>query len=190
MQIITFINEFIKHPRNTGALTPSSEELAMNMIESINFAHSKTIVELGPGTGAFTEKLVRQKKKDTFLILIEINGTFVKELQHKYAQDPSVHVIHGSAENLKNYLEELNLEQVDFVLSGLPFASMPLEVSGRILQNVRDSLLLRGKFITFQYSLVKKKYIQSFFPRITEKRVWLNFPPAYVLSCEKGQEIR
>lgn len=190
MKIITFIGEYIKHPRNTGAITPSSEILAKNMIESINFEHSKTIVELGPGTGVFTEKLVKRKKKDTFLILIEINETFVKDLQHKYSQDLSVHVIHGSAENLKKYLEELELDSVDFILSGLPFTSMPIDVSEQILRNVRDSLLHSGKFITFQYSRVKKKFIQSFFPRITETKVWLNFPPAYVLACEKGQETR
>ncbi len=188
--MITFINEFIKHPRYIGALMPSSAMLAKNMIAAINFEHSKTIVELGPGTGAFTEKIAKQKKKETLLILIEINGTFVKNLKQQYAQDPSVQVIHGSAENLKKYLEVLNVDRVDYVLSGLPFASMPLDVSERVLRNVRDSLLHSGKFITFQYSLVKKKFIQRFFPRIIEKRVLLNFPPAFVLSCEQWQETR
>lgn len=190
MQIITFLNEFVKQPRNIGALLPSSEILAKNMIESINFDKAKTIVELGPGTGVFTKKIMKKKRKDTVLILIELNETFVRRLQQEYANNNRVYVIHGSAENLKMYLHELKINQVDFVLSGLPFTSLPIDVSERILRNVRDSLLSGGQFITFQYTLVKKAFIQSFFPTITGKRVWLNFPPAYVLACGSGEESR
>ncbi len=92
---------------------------------------------------------------------------------------------HGSAENIKKYMEEFHIECVDYVLSGLPFTSLPEEVSKRILNNVMESIHENGKFITFQYSLVKKGFIQHFFPEITLEKVWLNFPPAYVFSCKK-----
>ncbi|GHI00749.1 class I SAM-dependent methyltransferase [Neobacillus kokaensis] len=183
MQIVTFLNEFVKHPRNTGAIAPSSRKLAKKMVDVIHFNNAKTIVELGPGTGSFTKEIMKRKQKDTLFILIEINETFVRRLQQEYANDPSVHVVHGSAENIKNYLAELNVAAADYVLSGLPFTSLPFEVSKQILQNVRDSLTVSGKFITFQYSLVKKTFIQKYFPSIRAKKVWLNLPPAYVLSC-------
>ncbi len=186
MEMITFFNEFAKHPRNTGAIAPSTKGLARKMMDTINFNKAKTIVELGPGTGVFTRELLKQKKKDTLLILIEINETFSKKLQQEYANNPSVRVIQGSAENIKKYIEGLKTAEIDYVLSGLPFTSLPGDVSKRILQNVRDSLTREGKFITFQYSLVKKTFIQAFFPSIAAKKVWLNFPPAYVLSCIKG----
>ncbi|PRP96639.1 hypothetical protein TUN_33030 [Bacillus sp. M21] len=82
-------------------------------------------------------------------------------------------------------MKELNIECIDYVLSGLPFTSLPKEVSVRILSNVMELIHDNGKFITFQYSLLKKGVIQRFFPEITLKKVWLNFPPAYVLSCKK-----
>ncbi len=75
---------------------------------------------------------------------------------------------------------------MDYVLSGLPFTSLPKEVSSRILNNVMESLRENGKFITFQYSLVKKGFIEAFFPDIQLKKVWFNFPPAYVFSCKKS----
>ncbi|AZU60320.1 class I SAM-dependent methyltransferase [Neobacillus mesonae] len=185
MQMISFLNEFIKHPRSMGAVAPSSKKLARKMVDVINFNKAKTIVELGPGTGSFTKEIMKWKKKSTLLILIEINETFVRRLRKEYANDTSVHVIHGSAENIRKYLGELNLAATDYVLSGLPFTSLPSGVSKRILQNVRNSLTPRGKFITFQYSLVKKTFIQKYFPSIRAKKVWLNLPPAYVLSCNK-----
>ncbi|SFI69131.1 Phospholipid N-methyltransferase [Bacillus sp. 71mf] len=138
----------------------------------------KCIVELGPGTGSFTKEIIKRKKKKTPFILIEINEGFFKKLQKRYEDDASVVVIHGSAENIQ--------KNVDYVLSGLSFTSLPEEASSYILSNVMESLNENGKFSTFQYSLVKKGFIESFFPKIELKKVWFNFPPAYVFSCKKA----
>ncbi|MDZ5605713.1 rRNA adenine N-6-methyltransferase family protein [Bacillus pseudomycoides] len=186
MQLITFLTEFMKHPKNTGAIAPSSNRLAKKMVGAINFEEAKYILELGPGTGSFTREIIKRKKEHTIFILIEINEVFFNKLQKQFKNDPSVLVIHGSAENIKKYMAELKIENVDYVLSGLPFTSLPEEVSSRILSNVMESLQENGKFITFQYSLVRKEFIEQFFPEILQSKVWINFPPAYVFSCRKG----
>ncbi|KEK23040.1 class I SAM-dependent methyltransferase [Bacillus gaemokensis] len=185
MQRITFLTQFIKHPKNTGAIAPSSNILVKKIVDAINFEQAQYIVELGPGTGSFTREIMKRKKKQTTFILIEINEVCFKELQKRFKNDPSVVVIHGSAENINKYMKELCIDKVDYILSGLPFTSLPLEVSSRILENVMESLQENGKFITFQYSLVRKGFIQNFFPEISLKKVWFNFPPAYVFSCRK-----
>lgn len=187
MRLITFVTEFIKDPKNIGAIAPSSKILAKKMVDTINFEEAKYIVELGPGTGSFTREIMKRKKKHTTLILIEINEVFFKDLQKQFEDDSSVFVVHGSAENIQVYIEELNIDKIDYVLSGLPFTSLPAEVSSRILSNVMEALQEHGEFITFQYSLVKRAFIQSFFPAISLKKVWFNFPPAYVFSCGKEQ---
>ncbi|GCF76119.1 SAM-dependent methyltransferase [Bacillus cereus] len=186
MQLITFLHEFIKHPKHTGAVAPSSKILAKKMVNIIDFNRAKCIVELGPGTGVFTKEIMKRKKKETIFLLIEINEVFCKELTRKFKNEQNVIVIHGSAENIKKYMKELNIDYIDYVLSGLPFTSLPEEVSKRILNNVMEAIHENGEFITFQYSLVKKGFIQHFFPEITLEKVWLNFPPAYVFSCKKG----
>lgn len=185
MQLITFLNEFIKHPKHTGAIAPSSKILAKQMVDIIDFNRAKCIVELGPSTGAFTKEIMKRKKQETVLLLIEINEVFFKELKRRFKDEQNVIVVHGSAENIKKYMEEFNIEYIDYVLSGLPFTSLPEEVSKRILNNVMEAIHENGEFITFQYSLVKKGFIQHFFPEITLKKVWLNVPPAYVFSCKK-----
>ncbi|MEK4677366.1 MULTISPECIES: class I SAM-dependent methyltransferase [Bacillus] len=185
MQLITFLAEFIKHPKHTGAVAPSSKILAKKMVDVIDFNRGKCIVELGPGTGVFTKEIVKRKKKETTFLLIELNEVFFEKLKTRFKNEKNVIVVHGSAENIKEYMEELHIECIDYVLSGLPFTSLPEEVSKRILNNVMEVMHENGEFITFQYSLVKKRFIQYFFPEITLEKVWFNFPPAYVFSCKK-----
>ncbi|MFC3782947.1 class I SAM-dependent methyltransferase [Bacillus chungangensis] len=183
MQLVMFLKEFIKHPRYTGAIAPSSPKLAKEMVSQIDFQTAKCIVELGPGTGVFTKEMMKNKKSETQVILVEINEIFAKDLQREYANEPNVHVIEGSAENLQALLEELHIKSVDCIISGLPFTSLPSEVSSRILTNIKNVLL--GKFITFQYSLVKKAFFQAVFTKTKCRKIWLNIPPAYVFICEK-----
>ena len=57
-----FLMQYILHPRTTGAIFPSSKKLACKMIESIDFNNCECIVEFGPGTGAFTEELLKRPK--------------------------------------------------------------------------------------------------------------------------------
>lgn len=185
MQFITFLTEFIKHPKTIGAISPSSKKLAYKMIQPICFETAQCIVELGPGMGSFTKELVKRKKPTTWLILIEHNPNFCEKLRQQFAHEAYVVVINGSAENLKQYIDELHIEKIDYVISGLPFTSLKSEVSCCILNNVKDCLH-NGKFITFQYSLVKKAFFQRYFEDISHEKVWINMPPAYVFRCQLG----
>jgi len=185
MQFITFLTEFIKHPKNIGAVSPSSKKLAKKIVEAICFKKAQCIVELGPGTGSFTKELMKRKAHTTKLILIENNTVFYNKLRQQYGHEPNVIIIYGSAENLGLYMKNLNIETIDYIVSGLPFTSLNPVVASRILQNVKECLE-EGEFITFQYSLVKKSFIQQFFDTITHEKVWINLPPAYVLNCRQG----
>lgn len=185
MQFITFLTEFIKHPKTIGAISPSSKKLAYKMVQPICFETAQCIVELGPGMGSFTKELVKRKKPATWLVLIEHNPIFCEKLRREFVNEANVVVINGSAENLKHYMTELNIENIDYIISGLPFTSLKAEVSCSILKNVKDCLH-NGKFITFQYSLVKKAFFNTYFEDISHEKVWINLPPAYVLSCQLG----
>ncbi len=59
-------------------------------------------------------------------------------------------VINGSAEHIEEYLITSNIGEMDYCVSGLPFASLPAKVSATILKNVMESLNPSGEFITFQ----------------------------------------
>lgn len=186
MKFIKFLVEYLRSPSTIGAVAPSSERLAVKMIRDIDFKSAKCIVEYGPGTGVFTDKLAKRKNKDTLLILLEYNKEFCKQLEELYNEDDNIIIINDSAENVDIYLEKYNIKKVDYVVSGLPFASLPKSVSNKILKKTKSILKKHGLFITFQYTLLKKEFIASYFKEIELERVVLNVPPAYVLSCKNS----
>lgn len=184
MEISNFIKQYMKNPRTVGAVAPSSEKLAYRMVEDINFLNASCIVEYGPGTGAFTEKILNKKKDSTVFIAIEYNTDFYNILKEKFKYETNFILINGSAENLKEYLNKYNIDKVDYIVSGLPFASLPDDMSKRILSITKEILKGKSEFITFQYTLFKMKLFRTYFGKIKRKKVLLNLPPAYVLKCK------
>ncbi len=184
MDISYFMKQYIRNPRTVGAIAPSSQKLAYKMVEDINFFEASCIIEYGPGTGVFTEKILNNKKASTVFIAIEYNADFYKLLKDKFKDETNFILINDSAENLKKYLNKYNVDNVDYVVSGLPFASLPDAMSRKILSITKDILKGKGEFITFQYSLFKMKLFRKYFGRINIKKVLLNLPPAYVLKCK------
>lgn len=179
-----FLIEYFKSPRTVGAVAPSSVKLAEKMADDIDFEKAKCIVEYGPGTGVFTDRLIRKIKRNTMLMLVEYNEEFCKQLEEKYSDYSNVVIINDSAENIDMHLKRYNIDEVDCVVSGLPFASLPKSMSTKILGKTKNILKKNGMFITFQYTLLKKSYIGSYFEDISCERVILNVPPAYVLKCQ------
>ena len=173
--------EFLKHPRRIGAIAPSGRHLSEKMMAPIGFNSAKVIVEYGPGTGSFTKELAARKKNDTALILIEQNETFCEQLRASFDSLPNLFIMHGSAMNVGQYLEACGCRSADYIVSGLPFTSLPAAVSDDILNATKLALGPEGHFITFQYSLVKKKFFEQYFQITDCRKVVKNLPPAYVL---------
>lgn len=179
-----FLLEYIKDPRRIGAIAASSKYLAYEMINNINFEDTNCIVEYGPGTGAFTEKILARVKDTTIIILIEINNEFYKVLKKLYGHKKNVIILNDSAEKVDDILKKYYIKKVDYVISGLPFASLPKKISDDILDRTSKILGEDGEFITFQYTHTKMRYIKSFFRKVSSTRVFRNIPPAYVLRCK------
>ncbi|MCL2500145.1 MAG: SAM-dependent methyltransferase [Defluviitaleaceae bacterium] len=189
MNWIKFAKQYITKPRSIGAIAPSSRFLARKMVATIDFDKARCIVEFGPGTGVFTDRILHRRNTETVVIIIERNGDFCDALHRKYKDTPNLHIINGSAERIGTYLAERGIPRADYIVSGLPFASLPKEVSGSILTQTRKYLHDEGRFITFQYTLIRKDLISRHFGSIQITREIRNLPPAYVLSCKKNPPI-
>ncbi|MCI8371622.1 MAG: methyltransferase domain-containing protein [Lachnospiraceae bacterium] len=160
----------------------------------IDFAAARCIVEFGPGTGSFTKELIKRKKRETLLFLIEQNAEFCRQLREQYGKKINVHVIQGSAEHVETFLKKFGLTHADYIVSGLPFTTLPKEVSTKIFISTQQVLGKKGSFITFQYSMVKQKLFKKYFELVGCQRELRNIPPAYVLvmksEAAKIQESR
>lgn len=183
MNPLVFLFQYIIKPRTVGAILPSSTQLAKRMVKQIDFEKARYIVEYGPGTGVFTDRILENRKADTKIMLIEQNEEFYRLLKEKYQYEKNVILVNGTAEDVDSFLRHHEFPAVDYVVSGLPFASLPQSVSGAILEKTKKLIKNNGKFITFQYTLLKRELISCHFNEMTIERELWNLPPAYVFSC-------
>lgn len=182
-----FLSEYIQHPARVGAILPSSKYLARKVIGDIQFDSAQYIVEFGPGTGIFTEEILTKRSPDTIVVLVELSDEFYHNLVERFEGEDNLFIINGSAENIDWYLRKLNIPYVDYVVSGLPFTTLPTEISKKIINKTKSVLKDDGLFITFQYTLLRKKLFRDFFHYVKVKKEFRNFPPAYVLSCRNNE---
>lgn len=185
------MDRFIRNIHKTGAIASCSEDVANVLTLRANLADSKTVVELGSGTGAITKKLVERLSKDTLFLALELNEQFVEETKRCC---PGVTVYHDTAENVKIYLNKHGKETCDCIISTLPWTLFDKELQERILNAIWDVLPEGGEFLTVAYtfapflpagrrfgSLVKKKFANVH----RTKPIWKNLPPVFVYHCKK-----
>lgn len=182
--MLEFWKQYIKNPRCIGAVAPSSKRLAKAMVQPIDFGSAFCIIEFGPGTGVFTQELINRRKEDTTLILIEQNVDFYGLLKKKYDAHKNLVIIHGSAENAYKILRKHGFSNADYIVSGLPFTSLPKEVSLRIIEAAKKVIGQEGLFITFQYTMIKRKFFEQHFKFKKCIHEIRNFPPAHVFVME------
>lgn len=186
--MIKFFKEYVKNPFKVGAIMPSTKYLAKEMVSDVDFKNAKCIVEYGPGTGVFTKEIISKCSKFTKVLLFETNEAFYQDLKRKYKNVENIIIINDGAENISKYLKELNINQVDYVISGLPFTSLPESTSKCVIDTTKKILSEKGEFRTFQYSLLKINLFKQSFSNITHTKIYKNIPPAYVLKCKKEEK--
>ena len=187
-----FLREYLSAPDTIGAIAPSSRHLAASMTASIDFGKAHCIVEYGAGTGVFTQDVAARKKQDTAYIVIEQNDRFYEMLKKQFHGMPGVELIHGDARNVCGFLRERGFCHADYIISGLPFTSLPQQISHKILSQTQKAIGMEGVFTTFQYTLLRKTFLENYFDIQKMVKVWRNLPPAYVLhmklKCRRGKQ--
>jgi phosphatidylethanolamine/phosphatidyl-N-methylethanolamine N-methyltransferase len=176
---MSITREFLRHPMLTGAIAPSSPQLAGTMTAGLGLERATSVVELGPGTGVFTEAILALLRPEARLTAFEINPRLASSLRARF---PQVDVVTGAAETLP-------AGDVDVVVSGLPWTAMTADRQRRILDAVTAALAPNGRFTTFAYAYAAwtppaRRFAASLRSRfaVVERTsvVWGNLPPAFV----------
>jgi phospholipid N-methyltransferase len=141
-------SRFLRNPRTVGAVSASSRALAEAMVAGIPTDRPVTVVELGPGTGAFTGAIVQRIAPGSKFLAIDLEPTFVERIRRRW---PAVDCVCASAAELERLVNERHMNPVDHVVSGLPFASLPVAMTREILDGIEHTLRPGGSFTTFQY---------------------------------------
>lgn len=188
---LAFLGAFLRKPLVVGAITPSSRALALAMVEGMELKRAKLVIELGPGTGAFTKVILERLGRQTEFVALELDKVSAKRLRQQF---PGVAFYHDSAENLHHYVARSRSKRADIVISGLPWTILPRPVHDRIFREIIDSLAPDGCFATFAYlhgcclpSAGRfRNLLKEHFQQVERSRVvWRNIPPAFVYRCSR-----
>ena len=172
-----FLRGFLKNPVMVGSIIPSSKVLIERMLRPVDWENTKLFVEYGPGVGTFTRPVLERLGPDAHLVTIDTNPDFTKYLRESI-DDPRLIPVTGSASDVEQILAERNLGQADYVLSGLPFSTLPPGVGDDIAEATARVIRPGGAFLVYQFSPKVKDFIDPHFERIERGFEWVNVPPA------------
>lgn len=182
VQTALFAKNFLQHPLMLGSFMPSSRFLIRTLLEELDFARARVIVEYGPGVGTFTREILERMRPDAMLVALETNREFVHFLQGSIA-DPRLHVVHGSASTVRAALQARGAAHADFVISGIPFSTLPAAECEAVLQATRSVLQPNGAFLVYQFSPMVLASLRRVFSQVRRRFQPLNMPPAQLFYC-------
>ena len=184
----TFFRQWLKNPLTTAAISPSSRQLARQMMHQLP-KHTHRVIELGGGTGVFTQALLDHGIAPADLMVLELNEELHQHLQQEF---PAVTVVCGDAGNLAEIARShgfVDQQRADAVISGLGLLSMPRQTQQAILSAAFECLQPEGRFIQFTYgpaNPVMREVIEAL--NLTGLRAsftWWNVPPATVYVYQR-----
>src|SRR5436190_19117866 len=183
-QLFLFARNFVKHPDMIGWFLPSSRFVVDTLLKQIDWSNARVIVEYGPGLGTFTREIRSRMRTDAKLIAFETNDEFYHYLRRSL-RDPRFQLLHQSCAEIGSTLTQLNLPAADYVISGIPFKTLPEELRGEIVQKTHGALRPRGEFLAYQLSGALRPYLERVFGPVRQDFEWLNIPPGRLYYCAR-----
>ncbi len=206
-----FLRQFFEHYHTTGSVLPSSGSLAKALCRYVSDrgcasngrgpANPREVLEVGPGTGAVTKRLVRGLRGEDRLTLVELNVDFVQHLCERFDHEPAFQEAAGRTQIIHGRLEDLPQEpRYDLIISGLPLNNFTVGEVEQILDQFQRLLKPAGTLSFFEYIAIRRvkalvsggqgrarlRGIGQALRRVLKEQeikrdwVWPNVPPAWV----------
>jgi len=180
-----FFQGFLEHPKMVGSIIPSSKSTIDKMLAPVKWDECKLFVEYGPGVGTFCRPVLDRLPRGGELLVIDTNPLFIDYLK-KTIGDSRFHPVLGSAEDVEAIVQALGYEKADYVLSGLPFSTLPEGVGQAIAAATHRVVRQGGAFLTYQFRASARDLTARYFKRIETGFAWWNIPPC--LLCWGWQD--
>jgi phospholipid N-methyltransferase len=174
---LAFLRGFLRHPVMVGSVIPSSRRLIDKMLAPVDWENTRLFVEYGPGVGTFTRIILDRLPEDARLVTIDTNPEFTAFLKQSI-DDPRLIAVTASAADVEKVLSDRGLPAADYVLSGLPFSTLPPGVGEAIGAATARAIRPGGAFLVYQFSPKVREFIAPVFDRLDRGFEWLNVPPA------------
>jgi len=184
-QLLLFARNFMKHPNDVGWMLPSTPFVVDSVLKKVDWENARVIVEYGPGVGTFTARMLERMRPDAKLIALEINDEFVTYLGKTF-NDPRLLVVKESAADVDLVLAKLALAPADYVISGIPFKTLPHDLRDTIVRKTHSVLRPRGSFLVYQLSNAVLPYLEQVFGAVSREVELANIMPAQFFWCARG----
>ncbi|NKM88143.1 methyltransferase domain-containing protein [Rhizobium laguerreae] len=184
-----FFRAWLSAPLRVASVTPSGRALSSLMTIEIS-ADTGTVIELGPGTGVFTEALLNRGVAEENLVLVEYGAEFANQLCDRF---PTAKTVQMDAAQLRKLPLHASTP-VGAVVSGLPLLSMPVRKVHAILEGAFSHLRHGGAFYQFTYG-PKCPIARPLLDRLNLKATYVgctlaNIPPAAVYRISRRRPRR
>ncbi len=157
-----FFREFRRNFHTTGSIMPSSGSLAKALSRYVgasddgNSTTGQRILEVGPGTGAVTSRIVRKMRDNDVFHLCELNDSFVETLRQRFESEPAFQRVRDRATILHQKVQDMPEDaRYDVIISGLPLNNFSGDDVDEILQTFRTLLAPGGVLSFFEYVAVR-----------------------------------
>jgi phosphatidylethanolamine/phosphatidyl-N-methylethanolamine N-methyltransferase len=181
---VKFLRGFLRNPAQVGSVIPSSHHLEQRLVQCARAHEAKLVVELGPGTGGTTAALLKAMSPSAVLLGIELDGDFYRHLRSTL-RDPRLLLEQGSAESLSDYMDMHGLAAPDAIVSGIPFSTMPADVSDRIAATITHVLRPGGRFVAYQVRAHVADFVAPYLGDPDTEWEMVNVPPVRVFTWVK-----
>jgi phospholipid N-methyltransferase len=139
----------------------------------------RLFVEYGPGVGTYCRPVLEHMRGDATLIAIDTNADFIDYLRRDIVDSRFI-AVHGSATDVEAIVKAHGFEQADYVLSGLPFSTLPEGVGPAIAAATHRVLRPGGAFLVYQFRARARDFLARHFTRIDDGFEWWNVPPCFL----------
>jgi phosphatidylethanolamine/phosphatidyl-N-methylethanolamine N-methyltransferase len=182
---LLFLRAWVRDPARVGAVAPSGRALA-NLITADLTPADLPVVELGPGTGAFTEALIARGVPESGLALVEADASFARSLRTRF---PRARVLTMDAAQLGG-VSALFDRPAGAAVSGLPLLSMPPATVAAIMRGVFHHMRPGGALYQFTYlprCPVPPAVMTELGLHATRiGAAWANLPPGFVFRIRRS----
>ncbi len=183
-EYLDFLAAWLRKPRQTASVVPSSRFLARLMVRDIDPVGGR-VIELGGGTGVFTREILTTGLPPEKLEVVEINPAFARGLERHF---PSVDIIRHRAESISAHVSG-EPGSYQRVISGLPLLAMSQTTQREIVEEAFKLLAPDGVFVQFTYSVrspINQAVLDDMGVVATRMgQTVRNFPPATVFHFRK-----
>jgi phospholipid N-methyltransferase len=178
---IAFIRAFLKDPVRVAAVAEATSGTVRAGLDSVDLGRASCVLELGTGTGPWTEQILQRIGIDCRFLAFEISEPLAADLARRLP-DPRLRVINDLAEHLPQHV---NPREVDLVVSGLPFSSMREPARDAMLSEIVSVMKPEGVMLAVQYTAFRRRDLERFFGAVTKTRPHRQVTPLLLFRCSQ-----